>query len=276
MAWVTVPGESPIQLHCTDSGGDGRPVVLIHGWPLSGEAWSANVDPLVAAGHRVITYDRRGFGRSDHAAGGYEYDTLADDLHGVMEAFDLHGTVLVGHSMGGGELARYLARHGQQRVAGAVLASAITPALCQTTDNPDGGMPFEGFATLREQCAGDRDAFLDQFMTAFFSNADGMTLPQEAFAQVLGIAGQGAQRALEECILAWATDLRADVAAITVPTLVIHGDADNTVPFEASGRRAAAMIPSARLHVVAGGPHGIPMSHAEEFNTVLLDFLASL
>ncbi|MFV0407176.1 MAG: alpha/beta fold hydrolase [Propioniciclava sp.] len=276
MALLTIPGDTPIQLYYMDSGGTGRPVVLIHGWPLSAEAWAANVAALTGAGYRVIAYDRRGFGRSDKAPTGYNYDTLTEDLHVLMTDLDLHGAVLVGHSMGGGEVARYLARYGEERVAGAVLASAITPALCQTEDNPDGAMPFDGFADLRHQCAADRDGFLGQFMTWFFSNADQMTMSKDAFDKIVRIAAQGTDRALEECILAWATDLRGDVAQITVPTLVIHGDADNNVPFEASGRRTAAMIPSAHLHVVAGGPHGVPISHADEFNAVLLDFLGAL
>lgn len=276
MAWLTVPGETPLQLFYTDSGGDGRPVVLIHGWPLSSEAWAANHDALTLAGYRVIAYDRRGFGRSDKAPSGYDYDTLADDLDALLATLDLTNVVLVGHSMGGGEVVRYASRHGEARIAGAVLASAITPALCQTPDNPEGAMPFEGFAGLREQCAGGRDAFLEQFMTWFFSNADGMTITKDAFARVLRIAAQGSDRALLETILIWATDLRADVATLSVPTLVIHGDQDNNVPFEASGRRTAQMIPSARLHVVKGGPHGMPTSHAEEFNATLLEFLASL
>lgn len=276
MAWLTVPGETPLQLYYTDSGGDGRPVVLIHGWPLSSAAWSANIDALAHAGHRVIAYDRRGFGRSDKAPDGYEYDTLTADLTTLITELDLHDAVLVGHSMGGGEVVRYIAQHGNRRIAGVVLASAITPALCKTDDNPAGAMPFEGFASLRQECAGDRDAFVEKFMTWFFSNADGMTIDADAFRDVLRIAAQGAERALEESILAWATDLRADVAAVTVPTLVIHGDADNNVPFDASGRRSAEMIPGARLHVVEGGPHGIPLSHADEFNMEVLDFISSL
>jgi len=276
MPFLTIPGDTPVQLYYTDSGGEGRPVVLIHGWPLSGEAWAANEPALVAAGHRVITYDRRGFGRSDKAADGYEYDTLASDLNELVLALDLTGAVLVGYSMGGGEVARYVGTYGEERLAGVVLAAAITPALCQTDDNPDGAMPFSGFAGLRDQCAGDRDAFVEQFMTWFFSNAAGMTIPDEAFADVLRIAAQGSDKALQDTILIWATDLRADCATITVPTLVIHGDEDNNVPFPASGRRAAELIAGARLHVVKGGPHGMNVSHAEEFNAALLDFLATL
>lgn len=276
MPFLTIPGEAPIQLYYTDSGGDGRPVVLIHGWPLSGEAFAANEPVLVDAGHRVITYDRRGFGRSDKAADGYEYDTLASDLNELMLALDLTDAVLVGFSMGGGEVARYVGTYGEGRLAGVVLAASITPALCQTDDNPDGAMPFAGFAGLRDQCAGDRDAFVRQFMTWFFSNAAGMTISEDAFADVLRVGGQGSDKALEDTILIWATDLRADCAKITVPTLVIHGDEDNNVPYPASGRRSAELIEGAQLHVVHGGPHGINVSHAGEFNAALLEFLGAL
>ena len=276
MPYVTIPEDTPIRLYHEDSGGEGRPVVLIHGWPLSAEAWAAQVPALVDAGYRVIAYDRRGFGRSDKAPEGYEYDTLASDLNHLMTGLDLTGAVLVGHSMGGGEVARYIGTYGESRLAGAVLASAITPALCITDDNPDGGMPLSGFGGLRDECRGDRDAFLEKFMTWFFSNPSEMTISDDQFRDVLRIAGQGSDQALQDTIIAWATDFRQDVARFTVPTLVIHGDSDNNVPFPASGKRSAEMIAGARLHVVAGGPHGITTSHADEFNRVLLEFLAAL
>ena len=276
MPYLTIPGDTPIQLYYEDSGGEGRPVVLIHGWPLSAEAWAAQVPALRDAGYRAIAYDRRGFGRSDKAADGYEYDTLASDLDHLMTELDLTEAVVVGHSMGGGEVARYIGTQGESRLAGAVLASAITPALCVTDDNPDGGMPMTGFLALRDECRGDRQAFLEKFMTWFFSNPSEMTISDDQFRDVLRIAGQGSDMALQDTIIAWATDFRDDVARFTVPTLVIHGDSDNNVPFPASGKRAAEMVPGSRLHVVAGGPHGIPTSHADEFNRVLLDFLGSL
>lgn len=276
MPYVTIPDDTPIQLYYEDSGGAGRPVVLIHGWPLSTEAWAAQVPALVDAGYRAIAYDRRGFGRSDKAPDGYEYDTLASDLQHLMTELDLNDAVLVGFSMGGGEVARYIGRYGESRLAGAVLASAITPALCITDDNPDGGMPMSGFGGLRDECRGDRDGFLEKFMTWFFSNPSEMTIGEEEFRDVLRIAAQGSDKALRDTIIAWATDFREDVAKFTVPTLVIHGDADNNVPFPASGQRAAQLIEGSRLHVVAGGPHGVNVSHAGEFNAVLLDFLGSL
>lgn len=276
MAFLTISGETPVRLHYSDSGGDGRPVVLIHGWPLSAEAWASNAGALTDAGYRVVAYDRRGFGRSDQPGEGYEYDTLASDLNDLLTELDLTDAVLVGFSMGGGEVARYIGTYGEARLAGAVLAAAITPALCLTEDNPDGGMGWQGFVDLRDQCAADREGFLRQFVTWFFSNPSELAVSAEQFEDALAITAQGSDQALQECILAWATDFRADVARFSVPTLVIHGDSDNNVPFEPSGKRAAELIAGARLHVVEGGPHGINVSHADEFNRVLLEFLGSL
>ncbi|MGD8214023.1 alpha/beta fold hydrolase [Aestuariimicrobium sp. Y1814] len=276
MPHVTIPGETDLQLYYEDSGGDGRPVVLIHGWPLSAEAWAAQVPALTGAGHRVIAYDRRGFGRSSKPDGGYDYDTMADDLDALLTHLDLTDAVLVGFSMGGGEVARYIGNHGESRLAGAVLAAAITPALCITDDNPDGGMPMEGFTGLRDECAADREGFLKKFMTWFFSNPNDLAISDEQFAEVLTITEQGSDRALQDTIIAWATDFRDDVAKFSVPTLVIHGDSDNNVPFPPSGRRAHEMIAGSQLVVVEGGPHGINVSHTDQFNAALLEFLASL
>ena len=276
MSRLTVPGDTPITLYYEDSGGAGRPVVLIHGWPLSAAAWKAQLGPLASAGYRVIAYDRRGFGRSDQPESGYEYDTLAADLDALMTELDLTGAVIVGFSMGGGEVARYIGTYGEERLAGAVLAASITPALCITDDNPDGGMPIEGFEGLRDECAADREAFLQKFMTWFFSNPSELAVSPDQFDEALAITAQGSDTALQECIIAWATDFRADVEKFTVPTLVIHGDSDNNVPFDPSARRAAAMIGSSSLHVVAKGPHGINVSHADEFNRALFGFLNQL
>ena len=276
MAHLRIPGDPPVRLHVEDSGGAGRPVVLIHGWPLSTEAWTPQVPALKAAGYRVVAYDRRGFGRSDQPSTGYDYDTLAADLDALMVELDLTGAVLVGFSMGGGEVARYVGTYGESRLAGVVFAGSITPALCVTDDNPDGGMPISGFEDLAGKCAADRDGFVQTFMTWFFSNPDSLAITPEQFGDVLRIAGQGSDEALVACIRAWTTDFRADIATITVPTLVIHGDADNNVPLEASGRRTAALIPGADLHVIAGGPHGSNLSHTDEFNAALLTYLDAL
>lgn len=276
MAHLTIPGDTPITLHYTDSGGDGRPVVLIHGWPLSGEAFAGNEPALVAAGHRVITYDRRGFGRSDKPPSGYEYDTLASDLNELMLALDLTDAVLLGFSMGGGEVARYLATYGEGRVAGAIFVGSITPALAKSDDNPDGAMGMVDFFAMRDQCNGDRAGFLNQFTTWFYSNNEGLTVDESVRAEALAIAGQGADYALPATIVIWATDFRADLPKITVPTLVVHGDGDQNVPFAASGARMTQYVPHAQLHVVAGGPHGLNVSHREEFDRVVGEFIASL
>jgi len=262
-------------LHVDDTGGGGRPVVLIHGWPLSGASWSEQVPALAAAGHRVVTYDRRGFGRSDKTRSGYDYDTLTDDLHAVLEQLDLTDVTLVGFSMGGGEVARYFSRFGGERVRSAVFAAAVPPYLMKGDDNPDGPLTKEAAAAMTAALTADEDAFYDDFTTQFFS-VDGVLRVTEAQRQeALGLARQADKKAALACLEAFGTtDFRADLPAVRVPALVIHGDGDGTVPFAGSGARTHAAIPGSELHVVAGGPHGLNVSHAEEFNRVLLEFLA--
>ncbi|UNK42247.1 alpha/beta hydrolase [Luteimonas sp. S4-F44] len=266
---------SRVRLHIEDSGGAGRPVVLIHGWPLSAASWHAQVGPLKAAGYRVIAYDRRGFGRSDKPDNGYTYDTLADDLAGVLDDLDLRKVTLVGFSMGGGEVARYLARHGEARVHSAVFAAAVPPYLLKTEDNPEGPLPEEKADEMRAGLERDRDAFFDEFTTQFFS-VDGTLKVDEAQRQdALALARQSDQTAALGCMEAFATtDFRTDLKAITVPVLVLHGDGDATVPFEGSGKRTHAAIRGSELVVVPDAPHGLNVSHADAFNRALLDFLA--
>ena len=276
MSYLTLPGETPIRLYVEDSGGDGRPVVLIHGWPLSGEAFAANVPVLTAAGYRVVTYDRRGFGRSDKAADGYDYDTLASDLNELMTDLDLTDAVILGFSMGGGEVARYISTYGESRLAGAVLSGSITPALAKTDDNPDGAMGVADFFGMADQCRGDRDAFLEQFTTWFYSTSEGLTVDDSVRRDALRIAAQGSDLALPATIRLWVTDLRDDCRSITVPLLVIHGDGDQNVPLAASSARMPQCVPHARLQVIAGAPHGANVSHADEWNAALLGFLDSL
>ncbi|MET4099717.1 non-heme chloroperoxidase [Agrococcus sp. UYP10] len=264
-----------IRLHIEDSGGDGRPVVLIHGWPLSAESWDEQTDALVAAGYRVVSYDRRGFGRSEQPETGYDYDTLAADLDSVLTDLDLDDVTLVGFSMGGGEVARYVSAYGQDRVRSVVFAAAVPPFLLQSDDNPDGPLSEELYQQMRGGLEQDRDAFLDDFTTGFFSTAEGLQVTEEQRQQALALAKQSSQAAALGAMDAWATtDFRDDLGAISVPTLVIHGDGDQTVPFEGSGRRTHAAIDGSELHVVEGAPHGLNVSHAEEFNRALLGFLA--
>lgn len=276
MPTITTTDESPISLHYTDSGGDGRPVVLMHGWPLSGEAFADNVAAFVDAGHRVITYDRRGFGRSDKPDHGYDYETLANDLNDVLATLHLESAVLVGFSMGGGEVAQYLAHYGSSRVDGAVLSGSICPALCLQEDNPDGAMPIEAFIDMAEQCRADHPGFLDQFVTNFFSNNEGLTVDESVRQDALQIALQSDPEAAARCIIAWATDFRHECAQIDVPVLVIHGDGDQNVPLAKSSKRAVDLIPDAELIVVPGGPHGLNVANKDVWEGAILDFIARL
>ena len=282
MPRLTVPGSTDVDLYYEDHG-TGAPVVLIHGWPLSGRSWEAQVPALVAAGHRVITYDRRGFGDSSQPWTGYDYDTFSADLDALLTHLDVTGATLVGFSMGGGEVVRYIARYGSSRVAGAVLAAAVPPYLYKSDDNPDGGLDDATIEQFETGVKTDRIDFLEEFTTNFFSAGKGLTgpkvrvsEPQRQYAR--HIAEFASPKGTLDCIAAFGrTDFRGDVQAVAasgVPVLVIHGDSDAVVPFEVSGKRSAELIPGAQLHVVEGGPHGINASHAEEFNRVLLEFLA--
>ena len=272
---VTEQSGTAVDIHYTDQG-TGAPVVLIHGWPLSGRSWEAQVPALVEAGHRVVTYDRRGFGESSQPWDGYDYDTFAADLAGLLEFLDLTGVTLVGFSMGGGEVVRYLSRYGTGRVAKAVLASAVPPYLYKSDDNPDGGLDDATIASFLAGVAGDRPAFLAGFAKNFFTAGRKLKVSEEQVAYAVSLAVPASPKGTADCIKAFAyTDFRADVAAVTVPTLVIHGDSDAVVPFEVSGKRSHEAIAGSRLVVIKDGPHGVNASHAEEFNAALLEFLAS-
>jgi len=256
--------------------GSGRPVVLIHGWPLSKEMWEYQIEPLVEAGLRVIKYDRRGFGKSSKPWGEYDYNTLTEDLHTIMEELDLRDAVLVGFSMGGGEAVRYLSRYGSSRVSKIVLVSSVTPYMLKTADNPD-GVDESVFKEMLDQMSEDRIAFLDSFGKTFF----GVNLVSHPVSAPLldyyrMLASVAAPRATKQCAIAFAqTDFRKDVQAINVPTLVIHGDADKTVPIDASGARTAKMIPGSQYLVYEGAPHGLFYTHKEKLNQDLISFIKS-
>jgi pimeloyl-ACP methyl ester carboxylesterase len=277
MATVTVGTENsaPIELYYEDHG-TGRPVVLIHGWPLSGKSWEAQVPALVEAGHRVVTYDRRGFGESAKPFDGYDYDTFAADLDALLTHLDLTDVTLVGFSMGGGEVVRYIARYGTDRIHSAVLAAAVPPYLYQSDDNPDGGLDDATIEAFQTGVRTDRPAFLEDFVENFFAAGDTKDLvsgAQKTFARQ--IANVASPKGTLDCITAFGrTDFRDDLSKVTVPTLVIHGDSDGVVPFEVSGKRSAESIEGAELVVIEGGPHGVNASHPQEFNAALLQFLA--
>ena len=262
-------------LHVDDFGGGGRPVVLIHGWPLSGESWKNQVPALVDAGYRVITYDRRGFGRSDKPKTGYDYDTLTSDLHTLIEQLDLSDVTLVGFSMGGGEVARWFTKYGSERIRSVVFASAVPPYLLTTDDNPDGPLPKKQAAEMAAQLTADADAFYDDFTTQYFSVDGILKVSEDDRQEAITLAKQASKTAALEAMASFAnTDFRNDLDRVTVPTLVIHGDGDGTVPFEGSGARTHAAIAGSELVVIEGAPHGVTVSHADQWNAAVLQFLA--
>ncbi len=268
-----VPQDS-VRLHIDDSGGAGQPVVLIHGWPLSAQAWEPQVSALQAAGFRVVAYDRRGFGRSDKPEFGYSYDALADDLQRVMDQCGLQDVTLVGFSMGGGEVARYIARHGQSRLHGVVFAAAVPPFLLQSADNPDGPLTAEKAQQTKKALELDRNAFFDQFTRDFFSANGTLQVTESQRGEAMALCQQSAQYAASACMDSFGTtDFREDLKRVTVPTLVIHGDADAIVPFEGSGQRTHRAVSHSKLVLVKGAPHGLNVSHAPAFNDALLQFL---
>ncbi len=273
---VGTENTAPVEIHYEDHGA-GKPVVLIHGWPLSGRSWEAQVPALVDAGHRVITYDRRGFGASSQPWEGYDYDTFAADLNALLEHLDLREAALVGFSMGGGEVVRYIGTYGTERVSHAVLAAAVPPYLFKSEDNPDGGLDDATIQQFEEGVKGDRIAFLDGFTQGFFAAGekdDLLSEVQRLYAR--DIAAFASPKGTLECIAAFGrTDFRGDVEKVTVPTLVIHGDSDGIVPFEVSGKRSHEAIAGSRLVLVEGAPHGLNATHAKQFNDALLEFLGS-
>ncbi|MGJ7484590.1 alpha/beta fold hydrolase [Variovorax sp. LT2P21] len=254
--------------------GSGQPVVFSHGWPLSADAWDAQMVFLAERGFRVIAHDRRGHGRSSQPWNGNDMDTYADDLAALFEKLDLRDAVMVGHSTGGGEVARYIGRHGTQRVAKVVLLSAVPPLMLKTASNP-GGLPIEVFDGIRAGVAADRSQFFQDLTTPFYgANREGSKVTQgmrDSF-WLQGMAGS--HKGLLDCIKQFSeTDFTADLRKIDVPTLVVHGDADQIVPIGAAGLLSAKLVKGATLKVYAGAPHGIATTHADKFNADLLAFI---
>jgi non-heme chloroperoxidase len=275
MPYVNVGKEnsSNIDLYYEDHG-SGQPVVLIHGYPLSGASWEKQVPVLLNAGHRVITYDRRGFGKSSQPTTGYNYDTFAEDLHKLITQLELREFSLVGFSMGGGEVARYLGKYGSKGVSKAVIISGVPPFLLKTADNPEGvdGSVFEG---IKKAVVADRYAFFTEFFKNFY-NTDlllGKRVSEQAVQASWNVASGASATASLACVPTWHEDFRKDVNKIDVSTLVIHGDADRILPINASGLRTAKLIKGARLVVVKDGPHCVTWTHAEEVNAELVSFL---
>jgi peroxiredoxin len=275
MPLLTTTAIPPTEIYYEDVG-RGRPVVLIHGWPLSGRMWEGQVNALLDAGYRCVTYDRRGFGNSGRPGGGFDYDTFSSDLRDVVTALDLQNAMLVGFSMGGGEVARYLGRYGDDRVSRAMLVAAVPPFLAKTPDNPDGvdRSVFDGMVAGVKR---DRIGFLSEFLRGFFNWEPGKPVPsEEAIAYAKSIAWVASPLATQQCITAFGTtDFRRDLAKIRIPVLVVHGDADRIVPLELSARKAAAAIAGSRLEVIPGAPHGLTATHGDELNRLILSFLRS-
>lgn len=276
MSRVTVGQENsaPIEIYYEDHG-YGKAVVLVHGWPLSGASWEKQVTDLLRAGHRVITYDRRGFGHSSKPSTGYNYDTFTEDLHKLVTELDLRDFALVGFSMGGGEVARYFGKYGSEGVSRAVFMSAVPPFLLKTPDNPEGvdGAAFEG---IKAGILADRPAFLSQFLSNFF-NVDqlgGKLVSDQVVQLCWNIAAGASPQGTLDCVTAFSsTDFRNDLRRIDVPTLVIHGDADRIVPLPLSGKRTAEIVEGSKLITIEGAPHGLNWTHASKVDPELVHFL---
>ncbi|MFJ4171449.1 alpha/beta fold hydrolase [Paenarthrobacter sp. NPDC089714] len=276
MAYITVGNENSteIELYYEDHG-SGQAVVLIHGYPLDGSSWEKQTAALLDAGYRVITYDRRGFGKSSKPTVGYDYDTFAADLKTVLETLDLNDAVLVGFSMGTGEVARYIATYGSARVAKAVFLGSLEPFLLKTDDNPD-GVPQDVFDGLAQAVKADRYAFFTEFFKNFY-NSDTFLgterLSQESVDASWNLASQSGAFASVAAQPTWVTDFRADIPKIDVPALIVHGTADNILPIDATGRRFKDALPSAEYVEIEGAPHGLLWTHGAEINEALLGFL---
>jgi pimeloyl-ACP methyl ester carboxylesterase len=276
MATISVGKENStsIDLYYEDVG-SGSPVVLIHGWPLSGASWEKQRAALLAAGHRVITYDRRGFGRSSKAGAGYNYDTFAADLDRLLRKLNLKKVALVGFSMGSGEVTRYLAKYGSKRVRRAVLIGTLGPYLLKTSDNPE-GVDAKVFEDIKAAIRADRPAFLMEFLRNFYNYdvTGGKLVSERVLEDNWNVAAGASAIGTLACVDAWIEDFRKDVKKNNVPTLILHGDADRILPPDATARRQAKMIKKVKFVELPGGPHGVLWTHADRINAELVSFLA--
>ena len=277
MPYVNVGTENsaPIEIYYEDHG-SGQPVVLVHGYPLDSSSWEKQSAVLLDAGKRVITYDRRGFGKSDKPTTGHDYDTYAADLSALVSALDLQDAVLVGFSMGTGEVARYLSRYGSHRVAKAVLIGSLQPFMLKTEDNPSGGMAQTDVDGMLDTIKADRYAFFTGFLQNFYNTDEnlGTRISEEALRNSWQLATNISPYTSVWAVATWFTDWRADIDEIDVPTLIMHGTGDVNVPIDITSRVLAKMLPSATYIEIEGAPHGMLWTHGEEINKALLDFLA--
>jgi non-heme chloroperoxidase len=277
MPFITVGTENsaPIDLYYEDHG-SGQPIVMIHGFPFSGATWEKISIPLLNAGYRVITYDRRGFGASAQPTTGYDYDTFSADLDVLMTELDLRNAILIGHSMGTGEVTRYLGTYGSNRVDRAVLIAPLAPFLLQTQDNPEGVEKslFDGFQQAIVQ---DRFAYLTKFCDAFFNESEnrGRWVSDEAYRAHWDIGARASAKGMYDSVSAWLTDFRGDLPRINVPVLIIQGDKDSVLPFPKTGQRLQHMLSDARLVTLSGAPHGIPWTHPTEIIQAVAQFIGA-
>ncbi len=275
MPFITIDetqSQENLQLFFQDYGqADGQPVILIHGWPLSHRAWEPQMQTLADAGYRVIAYDRRGFGVSTLPYHNFDYSTLAKDLRTLLVELDLQKAILVGFSMGGGEVVRYFTAYGSDRIAKAALVSSIVPLVAQKEDNPD-GVPQEDLDDILQAVKTNRLAFLRGFIKNYF-NAEATKTPEAELEYAWNLGAFASPRATVECAKTWASaDFRSECANVDVPTLIVHGDADGIVPIATAGNQAAKLIPDSQYHIVKNGPHGLNLTHREELNTALVEF----
>jgi non-heme chloroperoxidase len=272
---VGTENDAPIEIHYEDHG-NGDPIVLIHGYPLDGNSWERQERELLASGYRVISYDRRGFGRSSQPTVGYDYDTFTADLNALIEELDLSDIVLAGFSMGSGEVARYLGTYGSDRVRKAALFGAIPPFLLKTDDNVE-GVDGRVFEDIKAAIVKDRYAYFEEFLNNFY-NVDvlgGTRISDRAWQGSFNVAAGASPFATYACVDTWLTDFRGDLSEIDVPVLVVHGTEDRILPFEATAAQLPALIPDCTLVPVEGGPHNIGWTHPEEVNGALLEFIGA-
>jgi non-heme chloroperoxidase len=265
---------TPIELYYEDHG-DGPPVVLVHGWPVDSRSWEPQLHPLLTAGYRVVTYDRRGFGRSSRPTAGYDFDTLAADLDALLTHLDLSGATIVGFSLGTGELARYVGRYGTSRLAAAVFIESLAPSFAKSADNPS-GVDEAGVAAVQQAILDDRFGWLTGLVGDFLNLEDylGKRVSEETVRAIWDAAADASPYATWACPPGWLEDFGGDITRLDVPTLVIHGTADRILPIDGQGRRLHAALPDARYVEIDGGPHVLCVTHAAEVNRELLAFLA--